>query len=317
MWWSPRCRRRRCLVPNADVVTTEVGGRRLRLSNLAKVLYPGVGFTKAEVIDYYARIAPVLLPHLADRPVTVVRYPDGVEGSSFFEKDVARNAPTWMRRARLATPRSTKGADSANFVLIDDIAGLVWLANLAALELHVPQWTVEPGGAKRWPDLLVFDLDPGEPADLVQCCRVAERLRGLLAADGLSAWPKTSGSKGLQLYVPVTVADGERTREYARELADRLAREAPDAVVSSMAKAKRVGRVLIDWSQNNPAKTTVAPYSLRARAEPTVAAPVTWAEVQACRQRADLVFTAEQVLARVAEHGDLLASLHDSPRPIP
>lgn len=296
-----------------DVVTTEVAGRRLRLSNLDKVLYPG-GFTKAEVIDYYARIAPVLLPHLADRPVTLRRYPDGVDGASFFEKDAARNAPEWMRTARLPTPRSTKGADSANFVLIDDVAGLVWLANLAALELHVPQWTVGARGAKRVPDLLVFDLDPGEPADVVQCARVAERLRELLAEDGVRAWPKTSGSKGLQLYSPVAVSDGERTREYARELADRLARESPGEVVSSMAKAKRVGRVLIDWSQNNPAKTTVAPYSLRARAEPTVAAPVSWDEVAACRRRADLVFTAGEVLERVDARGDLLSGLLGSAR---
>lgn len=292
-----------------EVVTAEVGGRRLRLSNLDKVLYPGVGFTKAEVIDYYARIAPVLLPHLADRPVTIRRYPDGVDGPSFFEKDVARNAPEWMRTARLPTPGSSKGAESANFVLIDDVAGLVWLANLAALELHIPQWTVKSDGVADSPDLLVFDLDPGDPADLVQCCRVAERLRDVLADDDLRAWPKTSGSKGLQLYVPVRTSGREQTREYARELADRLSRETPDLVVSTMAKAKRVGRVLIDWSQNNPAKTTVAPYSLRARPEPTVAAPVTWSEVESCQRRADLVFTAGDVLDRVDRRGDQLSGL--------
>lgn len=292
-----------------EVVTAEIGGRRLRLSNLDKVLYPEVGFSKAEVIDYYARIAPVLLPHLADRPVTIRRYPNGVDGASFFEKDVARNAPEWMRTARLPTPGSAKGAESANFVLIDDVAGLVWLANLAALELHIPQWMVGSDGVACWPDLLVFDLDPGAPADLVQCCRVAERLRDVLAEDGLRAWPKTSGAKGLQLYVPVSTGDRERTREYAKDVAEALARESPELVVSTMAKAKRVGRVLIDWSQNNPAKTTVAPYSLRARPEPTVATPVTWAEVEACARRADLVFTAEDVLDRVDRRGDALSGL--------
>lgn len=298
-----------------DVVTAEVAGRRLRLSNLDKVLYPAVGFTKSEVIDYYARVAAVMVPHLVGRPVTVRRYPDGVAGLSFFEKDVARNAPEWMRTVRLATPRSTKGADSANYVLIEDVAGLVWLANLAALELHVPQWTVDGEGARRWPDLLVFDLDPGEPAGLVECCGVALRLRDALAADGLVGFPKTSGSKGLQVYVPVRVADGERTRAYARVLAEELARETPDAVVSSMVKAKRVGRVLIDWSQNNPAKTTVAPYSLRARDIPSVSTPVRWSEVEGCRERSDLVFTARDVVARVAEAGDLSAGVLVPDRP--
>ncbi|MCP2257638.1 bifunctional non-homologous end joining protein LigD [Streptoalloteichus tenebrarius] len=289
----------------SDTVTTRVGDRRLRLSNLDKVLYPEEGFTKAEVIDYYARIAPVLLPHLRGRPLTLRRYPDGVEADSFFEKDVSRHAPPWVRTVRVPTPGSGKGAEAADFAVIDDLPTLVWVANLASLELHVPQWTVGPRGGPRDPDLLVFDLDPGAPATVVECCRVAERLRELLEADDLTAWPKTSGSKGLQLYVPVSVPGPERTSEYARAAAELLARQTPRQVVATMAKQARHGKVFIDWSQNNPKKTTVAPYSLRARPRPTVSTPVTWEEVAACARPEDLVFTAPEVLDRVDEHGDL------------
>jgi DNA ligase D-like protein (predicted polymerase)/DNA ligase D-like protein (predicted 3'-phosphoesterase) len=298
-------------------VPVRVGERTLKLSNLDKVLYPETGFSKAEVVDYYSRIAPVMLPHLADRPVTLRRYPDGASGPGFFEKDVSRHAPEWVRTARLATPGSAKGSDFADFAVISDLPSLVWAANLAALELHVPQWTIGPRGAQHPPDLLVFDLDPGAPATIVECCRVAELLRAVLAEDGLTAYPKTSGSKGMQLLAPVRVTDAERTSQYAKEVAQRLSREHPNLVVAVMTKARRTGRVFIDWSQNNPAKTTIAPYSLRARPLPTASTPVTWPEVADCADPEDLVFTADQVLARVADHGDLLAHLHRDPVRLP
>jgi bifunctional non-homologous end joining protein LigD len=294
-----------------ETTTVKVDGQMLRLSNLDKVLYPEAGFTKAEVIDYYTRIAPVLLPHLARRPVTLRRYPNGVEGQSFFEKNISRHAPDWVRTVRVETPGSSKGNDYADFVLVEDLPTLVWVANLAALELHVPQWKVGPRGGKQPPDLLVFDLDPGAPATVVECCRVAEKLRAALSEDGLPAWAKTSGSKGLQLYVPVKVSEPERTSAYAKALAQRLAAEHPDEIVSSMTKAQRTGKVLIDWSQNNPAKTTVAPYSLRARPQPTVSTPVTWDEVGECRKPDDLVFVAGDVLKRVEKLGDLFAALEE------
>jgi bifunctional non-homologous end joining protein LigD len=278
----------------------DVQGRTLKLTNLEKVLYPETGFTKGQVIDYYARIAPVLLPHLRDRPATLRRYPNGVDGQSFFEKNVARHAPEWVRTERLPTPGSSKGNEFLDFVIIEDLPALVWVANLAALELHVPQWTVG-----NEPDLLVFDLDPGAPATVVECCQVALWLREELAEGGYEAWPKTSGSKGMQLYVPVEAGEMD-TWEYSRKLAERLAKEHPRQVVATMAKAQRPGRVFIDWSQNKPAKTTIAPYSLRARAMPTVSTPVTWDEVEACRHVEDLTFTADEVRERVAELGDLL-----------
>lgn len=291
--------------------TVKVDDRLLKLTNLDKVLYPDfggaenqtrVGFTKAEVIDYYTRIAPVLLPHLADRPVTLRRYPNGVDGESFFEKNASSHRPDWVRTVRVRTPGSSRGNEHADFVLVDDLPTLVWVANLAALELHVPQWTVGPRGGKHDPDLLVFDLDPGAPATIVECCRVAEELRVLLDDDGLEVWPKTSGSKGMQLYSPAPAKD---TSAYAKTLAERLAKAHPGQIVSSMAKAQRTGKVLIDWSQNNPAKTTVAPYSLRARPDPTVSTPITWDEVEECRSPDDLVFLADEVLDRVKSFGDL------------
>ncbi len=292
----------------AEPVTVRVGEQTLKLTNLTKPLYPD-GFTKGEVIDYYRRIAPILLRHLAHRPVTLRRYPDGVETPGFFEKDVSRHAPAWVSTVRLDTPGSTKNSATADFPLIDGLPALVWAANLAALELHVPQWTVGPRGARRAPDLMVFDLDPGAPASLVECCRVAELVRDALTADGLTAYPKTSGAKGMQLYVPVRVRPVERTGQYARALAATLAREHPDLIVATMARAQRAGRVFIDWDQNNRSKTTIAPYSLRAREHPTVSTPVTWDEVHACRAVEDLVFGPEDVLRRVNRTGDLLAEM--------
>ncbi|SDJ43487.1 bifunctional non-homologous end joining protein LigD [Actinokineospora alba] len=293
----------------AGDVLVQVEGQRLRLSNLDKVLYPEDGFTKGEVIDYYSRIAPVMLPHLAERPVTFRRFPDGVGKAGFFEKNASRHAPEWVRTVTIDTPGSSTGAESLDFAVLGDLASLVWAANLAGLELHVPQWTVGPRGAARRPDRLVFDLDPGAPATIVECAEVALRLRELLVADGLEVVAKTSGSKGMQLYASVTTSSAERTSDYAKGLAERLEEELPKLVVSRMAKDLRRRKVFIDWSQNNPKKTTVAPYSLRARPTPTVSTPVTWDEVAACRKPADLSFTADEVLDRVDDHGDLFKPL--------
>ncbi|GHH41428.1 non-homologous end-joining DNA ligase [Lentzea cavernae] len=285
--------------------TVRVEDRVVKLTNLDKVLYPGFGFTKGEVIDYYTRIAPVLLPHLKDRPVTLKRFPNGVDGKWFFEKNAPEHRPDWVRTMRLESPGSTKGNETVNYVMVDELATLVWLANLAALELHVPQWTVGPRGGKRDPDLLVFDLDPGAPATIVECARVAERIRVVLDDDGVDCWAKTSGNKGMQVYAYAPAKD---TSEYAKAVAQRLAQEHPELVVSTMAKAQRTGKVLIDWSQNNTAKTTVAPYSLRARERPAVSAPVTWDEVEDCEVVEDLLFLADEVLERVASAGDLFGS---------
>jgi bifunctional non-homologous end joining protein LigD len=288
-------------------IQVKVDGRELTLTNLDKVLYPRHGFTKGEVIDYYTRVAPALLPHLADRPATRKRFPDGVEGISFFEKNAPSHTPEWVRTVELPTPGSSRGYESLNFVVIDDLPTLVWAANLAALELHVPQWKVGPRGGVHKPDLMVFDLDPGPPATIVDACRVAMMLRELLDADGLKSYPKTSGRKGLHLYVPI--AESDRTSEYAKEAAQRLERDHGGQVISRMDKRLRRDKVFVDWSQNNPAKTTVAPYSLRAADDPTVSTPVSWDEVEACERPEELYFTAGQVLDRVQEQGDLFAPL--------
>jgi bifunctional non-homologous end joining protein LigD len=304
----------------------EIEGRELTLSNLDKVLYPAVGFTKGEVLDYYVRIAPVLLPHISDRPLTMRRFPDGVEGESFYEKHLPRGTPAWVRHARLPASPNTKNPAGVEFAIIGDVSSLAWAANLASLELHVPMWRVGPGERPDPPDLMVFDLDPGDPATVVECARVALVLaEELEATKGWRAYPKTSGSKGLQLYVPL--AKDERptsweegaTRDEAKRLAARLAKERPDEIVSVMNKDVRDGKVLIDWSQNHVAKTTVAPYSLRARAEPTVSTPITWEEVERCakgghRAAEQVRFLPADVLARVADIGDLFAPLASDDR---
>jgi bifunctional non-homologous end joining protein LigD len=284
-------------------VTVEVGGRQLTLSNLDKVLYPQDGFTKAEVIDYYTRIAPVLLPHLADRPLTVKRYPNGVDAAFFFEKNAARGTPSWIRTVSLPVPGSTKDRERIDYVVVEEIATLVWLANLAALELHVPQWQVR--GRKPNTDLLVFDLDPGKSVGIAECCEVALLLRGLLRADGLQPVVKTSGSKGMQLSVPIEVDDPDEPSRYAHALASQLESDHPQLVISRMTKSLRSGKVFVDWSQNSPAKTTVAPYSLRARPKPMVSTPLRWSEVEA---REALKFTSTETLERVTRDGDLYAA---------
>jgi bifunctional non-homologous end joining protein LigD len=292
-----------------EKVNVEVDGRSLQLSNLHKVLYPQAGFTKGAVIDYYSRIAPVLLPHLADRALTIKRYPNGVEEKFFFEKNAARGTPDWVRTVTLPVPGSTMNRDTIDFVVVEELATLVWLANLAALELHVPQWHIPKRARKPRTDLLVFDLDPGAPATIAECCEVAVLLRDLLADDGVELFAKTSGSKGMQVSAPIDVDDPGVPSDYAHKIAKRLEAEHPELVVSRMTKSLRSGKIFVDWSQNNPAKTTVAPYSLRARDEPTVSTPLMWDEVE---RGGMLRFTSDEVLARVEEHGDLFAGTLDA-----
>lgn len=286
--------------------TAVVEGRAIALTNLDKVLYPAAGTTKREVLEYYARIAPVMVPHLRGRPLTLRRFPDGVDGEAFYEKRAPEHRPDWVATAEVGS-----GAGAVRQVRAEDGATLVWLAQLAALELH-------PGlalaAAPDVPLVVVFDLDPGAPATIVECCRVALLVRGMLAGIGLQAFPKTSGSKGLQLYVPLGTgeADFAATKRFARAVARVLEGEEPDLVVARQAKAARRGRVLIDWQQNDRARSTVAAYSLRARERPTVSAPLAWEEVEACAASGDprrLDFTASEVLARVGGDGDLFGSV--------
>ncbi|MEW2165148.1 non-homologous end-joining DNA ligase [Streptomyces sp. NPDC007084] len=284
---------------------TEVAGRRLSLSNLEKVLYPATGFTKGEVLHYYATVADVLLPHLRDRPVSFLRYPDGPDGQVFFTKNVPAGTPGWVRTAEV--PR-TEGP--ARMVLVQDLPSLMWAANLVT-EFHTPQWTIgTPGVADR----IVFDLDPGAPATVVECCEVALWLRERLGADGIEAYAKPSGSKGLHLLASVTPTPSDQVSDYAKELAVEAEKALPRLVVHRMTKSLRPGKVFVDWSQNAARKTTATPYTLRARAEPTVSAPVTWDEVEECRRPAELVFRAPDVTARVTELGDLMAPLLDPAR---
>jgi bifunctional non-homologous end joining protein LigD len=282
-------------------VSVEVEGQRLTLSNLDKVLYPQTRTTKGEVIDYYARISPQLLPHLHERPVTRKRWPNGVEANPFFEKNAPAGTPAWVRTQDVeATGQQDGDHEHLIFPFVDDLATLTWLANLAALELHVPQWTVGSRGAIRPPDRLVVDLDPGPGAGLAECAEVAVAVRELLAADGLTAHPVTSGSKGMQLYAAVSgKQDAVILRAYAKTLAEGLVRQMPALVVSRMTKTLRPGKVLLDWSQNTAAKTTIAPYSLRGRELPCVAAPRTWDELDDPGQLRQLRF--EEVLDRVAD----------------
>ena len=302
------------MAASSPKVPVEVDGRALTLSNLDKVLWPETGFTKGEMIDYYTRIAPVMLPHIEARALTVKRYPNGVDEKFFFEKNASRGTPDWVRTVNLPAPGSTKNRERIDYIVCDELAAVVWLANLAAIEWHVPQWSVAPSTTSRdtlpTPDLLVFDLDPGPPATSVQCAQVALLLKERAEADGLTTVVKTSGSKGLQLYAPVHVTSSRSTSEYARGLAEQLEQSHPDLVVSRMTKAIRGGKVLVDWSQNNPAKTTVAPYSLRARATPSVSTPLHWAEVeQIAASGEELRLLAPEVLARVETDGDLFAPL--------
>jgi bifunctional non-homologous end joining protein LigD len=294
--------------------TVDIDGRRLKLSNLDKVLYPDAEFTKAQVIDYYARIAPVLVPHLRDRPLTLKRYPNGVDGGFFFEKNCPSHAPQWV--AKGPVPSSEGSSKIIDYCMAQDTATIVWLANLAALELHPL--------LSRWPDvanptLVVFDLDPGPPADVLTCAQVAVLLREVLdGLGGLRAWPKTSGSKGLQVYVPLnTPHTYNDTKPFAHALAQLLEKRHPELVVSRMDKDLRGGKVFIDWSQNHPTKTTIGVYSLRSVPRPRASTPVTWAEVESAAHADDLAFEADTVLARVAADGDLFAPVLEVEQHLP
>lgn len=291
-------------------VFVDVEGRTLKLTSLEKVMYPDTGTTKAEILQYYAQIAPVLLPHLAQRCVTRIRWPHGVAEGSFFEKNAPAGTPSWVRTVEVATTgnRSGSGPGSITFPVCDDLATLTWLVNLSALELHVHQWRVSPTGRLRRPDRLVIDLDPGDPAGLHECAVVALLVREALAERGLGSTAVTSGSKGMHLYAPLprgTDSDGATT--LAKEIAEGLQRSHPSLVTATMTKSRRSGKVFLDWSQNSAAKTTLAPYSLRGRERPTVATPLSWDEVRegAEDELALSQFDFMAVLARVGEHGDL------------
>jgi bifunctional non-homologous end joining protein LigD len=302
-------------VPPARRLEVEIDGRRLSLSNLDKVFYPETGFTKGRLIDYYTRIAPAVLPHLRDRPLTLKRYPNGVTGQYFYEKQCPSHRPEWVQTTAVYSGSSSR---TIHFCLCNDLPTLVWLANLADLELHT---SLALAADVRAPRLIAFDLDPGEPATIVECAEVALRLREAFEHLGLEAFPKTSGSKGMQVYVPLnTPITYRETKPFAHSLAQVLERRHPELVVSDMKKTLRRGKVLVDWSQNDEHKTTVNVYSLRARERPTVSTPLSWDEVEAVLESRDpdeLAFTSDQVLARVEEHGDLFAPVAELEQELP
>ncbi|GAB2622054.1 non-homologous end-joining DNA ligase [Streptomyces capparidis] len=287
---------------------TTVDGRRLVLTNLDKVLWPATGTTKAEALHYYARIAPVMLPHVRHRAASFLRFPDGVDGERFYTKQPPQGVPSWVPTVEVPASEGPR-----RHVSVDDLPSLMAMANLAALEIHVPQWC---DGDPDTHDRLVVDLDPGPGVGMVECCRVALLLREELAEEGIEVWAKTSGAKGLHLYAPLDAWPAAPAVDRARDLARRLEAAHPDLVVHRMAKALRPGKVFVDWSQNASAKTTAAPYTLRARPEPAVSAPVGWDEVASCTRPEQLVFTPEQVVARAERHGDLLAGLLDPERAV-
>lgn len=299
----------------ADKTELIVEGKKLPVSNLNKVLYPKAGFTKGQVIDYYIRIAPVLLPHLKDRPLTMKRYPNGVDGMFFYEKNCPSHRPEWVKTAKVWSHGNQR---DMHYCLAQDLPTLVWAANLADLELHT-SLARKKDVAK--PTMMVFDLDPGPPATIVQCCQVGLWLRDLLGGMKLQSWAKTSGSKGLQIYVPLnTAATFDQTKALSRALAEHLEREHPDLVVHKMLKSLREGKVLVDWSQNDEHKTTVNVYSLRAKEQPTVSTPVTWEEVEACLKKKKperLSFTTDQVLQRVEKIGDLFEPMETLKQKLP
>jgi bifunctional non-homologous end joining protein LigD len=293
----------------------EVEGRKLKLSNLDKVLYPATGFTKGQVIDYYVRIAPVLVPHLAGRPLTMKRYPEGVDHEYFFEKNAPKHRPDWVKTAPIWSEGNQR---TVNYILVNDLATLVWIANLASLELHP---SLSLGAHIETPTMIVFDLDPGPPANIVQCSQVALWVRAIFDHFGLQSFPKTSGSKGVQIYVPLnTKTSYEQTKPFAQAIARLLEQEHPDLVVSDMKKAIRTNKVFVDWSQNDQHKTTIAVYSLRAREHPTVSTPISWDEVEQALKKKDpqrLVFEATDVLQRVEKMGDLFAPLLNLKQKLP
>lgn len=298
--------------------TVEVDGRELKLTNLDKVLYPEAGFTKGEMVDYYARVAPAIVPHLSGRAVTLRRFPEGVEDldAAFFEKRCPKHRPQWVKTAKVeAGPR----AGVIEFCVCDSLPTLVWMAQLAAIELHP---SLSLSRAPKRPTVLAFDLDPGPPADVVDCCRVGLRLREMFGHFGLECFAKTSGSKGLQVYVPLNSkrASYDVTKPFAKAIAQLLESQTPDLVVSKMKKVEREGKVFVDWSQNHQRKTTIAVYSMRARERPTCSTPITWEEAEACAASGDgsaLVFEAGDVLERIERHGDLFAPVLELEQELP
>ncbi len=302
-------------MPPAKRLEVEIGDRRLSLSNLTKVLYPEAGFTKGQVIDYYTRIAPAVLPHLYDRPLTLKRYPNGVEQQYFYEKQSPSHRPDWVQTAAVYSRHNARTID---FTLCNDLPTLVWLANLADLELHT---SLALHHDVKAPTLIAFDLDPGPPATIVECAEVAMRLHEAFQHLGLEAFPKTSGSKGMQVYVPLnTPATYGETKGFARGIAQVLERRHPELVLSDMNKTRRRGKVFVDWSQNDEHKTTVNVYSLRARERPTVSTPLAWDEVEGVlgsRDPEQLSFTSAEVLLRVAERGDLFAPVAELEQELP
>src|SRR5882724_3862158 len=292
-----------------------VEGRKLALSNLEKVLWPKTGFSKGEMIHYYIKIAPVLLPHLKDRPLTMKRYPDGVDGEFFYEKNCPSHRPKWVKTAKVWSESNNR---MMNYCLAQDLPTLVWAANLADLELHT---SLSHKNNIERPTMIVFDLDPGAPADIVQCCQVGLWLRDLLGKMKLKSFAKTSGSKGLQVYVPLNAAiTYDQTQDLSRALAQHLEGEHADLVTANMSKAWGKGKVFVDWSQNDEHKTTICVYSLRAREEPTVSTPVRWTEVENClkKKKVELLkFRSDQVLARVKKLGDLFEPVEKLKQKLP
>jgi bifunctional non-homologous end joining protein LigD len=295
----------------------EVDGRELKLTNLDKVLYPKAGFTKGEVVDYYAKVAPAMVPHLSGRAVTLRRFPEGVEDldAAFFEKRCPKHRPKWVKTARVeAGPHAGK----IDFCVCDGLPTLIWFAQLAAVELHP---SLSKTRAPKRPTVLAFDLDPGPPADIVDCCRVGLRLRDMFGHFGVQSFAKTSGSKGLQVYVPLNdKVSYDVTKPFAKAIAQLLEKQTPDQVVSKMKKVEREGKVFVDWSQNHQRKTTIAVYSLRARERPTASTPVTWEEVENAADSGDastLVFEADAVLDRIERHGDLFAPVLELQQELP
>jgi bifunctional non-homologous end joining protein LigD len=293
----------------------EVDGRELKLTNLDKTLYPKAGFSKGEVVDYYAKVAPAIVPHLRGRALTLRRFPEGVDdaGAAFFEKRCPKHRPEWVQTAPVPVEK-----DTIDFCLCEDLPTLVWMAQLAAIELHP---SLSLAAELDRPTVLAFDLDPGAPADVLDCCRVALRLRDLFAHFEVECFPKTSGSKGLQVYVPLNTSVGyEETKPLAKAIAQLLEKQTPKEVVSKMKKVDRRGRVFVDWSQNHSRKTTIAVYSLRARERPTVSTPLSWEEVEGALDRDDrdcLVFEAGEVLKRIERHGDLFAPVLELEQELP
>ena len=294
----------------SEEVLVDVDGRTLKISNLSKVMYPTTGTTKGEVLSYYAQVAPVLLPHLADRAVTRIRWPHGTGDMQFFEKNAPNGVPKWVRTVTVPSTGSRGGGDKIEFPVIEGLADLTYFANLASLELHVHQWTVGRNGRPKHPNRMVIDLDPGSPAGLQECCRVAVLVRDKLEERGLSAAPVTSGSKGLHMYAALPAKlSADEVRDQAQEIAQELTREHPDQVLWKMTKSLRGGKVFLDWSQNTGAKTTISPYSLRGRDRPYVAAPRTWDEIEEGVEEGLGQLEMADVLARIEAEGDVFGEL--------